>query len=202
MVITMKRSRISIIGAGGHGRVIADIARLNGYETVMFFDDGDVPGIAGKVTDSLAHVEDADFFVAIGNCEVRKRISAELTLKGANIVSLVHPRATVASDVSIGDGVAVMAGAVINPGAVIGDGAIINTSSSVDHDCRVGQYTHVSVGAHVAGTVNIGERVFVCAGATVINNVNICDGAVIAAGAVVIKDITEPGTYKGVPARR
>lgn len=90
----------------------------------------------------------------------------------------------------------------MNPGAVIGKGCIINTCASVDHDCRVEDFVHVSVGAHVAGTVRIGERTWVGAGATVSNNVRICDDCMIGAGAVVVKDIMERGTYVGVPAER
>lgn len=94
-----------------------------------------------------------------------------------------------------------MANAVINPGSVIGDGGIINTASSVDHDNVIGNFTHIAVGAHTAGTVKIGECVWLGIGAIVSNNVNICSGCVIGAGAVVIKDIGEAGTYIGVPAR-
>jgi UDP-3-O-[3-hydroxymyristoyl] glucosamine N-acyltransferase len=93
-----------------------------------------------------------------------------------------------------------MAGAVVNCGSEIHDGAIINTCASVDHDCMIGDFCHISVGVHIAGTVNIGNEVFVCAGATVINNLNICGECVIGAGAVVIKNIESVGTYLGVPA--
>ena len=95
-----------------------------------------------------------------------------------------------------------MAGVVINPGAQIGKGCIINTSSSVDHDCQIEDYVHISVGAHLSGTIEVGERTWIGAGATVSNNVNICGGCTIGAGAVVVKDITESGTYVGVPAKK
>ena len=86
-------------------------------------------------------------------------------------------------------------------GAKIGQGCIINTASSVDHDCVLGDFVHVAVGAHLCGTVTIGNATWIGAGATVSNNVNICGECTIGAGAVVVKDITEPGTYIGVPAR-
>lgn len=195
----MECRQIAIIGAGGHGRVVADIARLCGYETILFFDDGDVPGRVGSVADVDAYLNTSDVFVAIGNNRVRKMITERLLKKP---VTLVHPKAVVAGDAVLGCGVVVMAGAVVNPGATIGDGAIINTGSSVDHDCIVGPYVHISVGAHLAGTVCVGEGVFICAGAVVINNICVCDHAVIGAGAVVVKDIAEPGTYIGIPARK
>lgn len=198
----MDERRILIIGAGGHGRVLADIARLNGYTSVRFLDDGNVPGLAGKVADFVKFTDTSDFFVAIGNNAVRKRISERLAEGGARIVNLIHPAAVIAGDVQLGTGIAAMAGAVVNSGAKIGDGVILNTCSSVDHDCVIGDYVHISIGAHLAGTVRVGEGCFICAGATVINNIDICEQCTVAAGAVVVRNITQPGTYKGVPAKK
>lgn len=195
----MKCRQIAIIGAGGHGRVVADIARLCGYDSILFFDDQELPGRAGTVGDVDAYLNASDVFVAIGNNTVRKNITERLAKKP---VTLIHPQAVVARDVELGCGVVVMAGAVINPGAKIGDGVIINTCSSVDHDCTVGAYTHISVGAHLAGTVHIGKSGFICAGAVVINNTCVCNHVIVGAGAVVVKDITEAGTYIGIPARK
>lgn len=195
----MECRQIAIIGAGGHGRVAADIAKLCGYQKVLFFDDGDVPGRVGSVSDVDAYLDTSDVFVAIGNNRVRKMITERLPKKP---VTLVHPKAVVAGNVELGCGAVIMAGAVVNPGVKIGEGAIVNTGSSVDHDCIVGAYVHISVGAHLAGTVYVGEGVFICAGAVVINNICVCDNAVIGAGAVVVKNIAEPGTYIGVPARK
>ena len=94
-----------------------------------------------------------------------------------------------------------MAGAVVNADAVIGKGCIINTCSSVDHDCTISDFVHVSVGAHIAGTVNVGDRTWIGIGAVVSNNINICADCKIGAGAAVVKDIDMEGTYVGVPAR-
>ena len=94
-----------------------------------------------------------------------------------------------------------MAGTVINPGSVIGRGCIINTCASVDHDCKLGDYVHVAVGAHLTGSVEIGDGTWIGAGAVINNNVAVCSGCMIGAGAVVVKDIAEVGIYIGVPAR-
>lgn len=191
-----------IIGAGGHGRVVADIARLSGYKEIYFLDDDVKNSLAcGKIEEFLKYIPDSLFFVAIGNNAVRERFFKEIKGKGGIIVNLVHPSAVIANDVNWGRGIAVMAGAVINTGAKIGDGCIINTASSVDHDCKIGKFVHISVGAHLAGTVEVGERTFVGAGATVINNINVVSDCIIGAGAVVVKDIEIKGTYMGVPAR-
>lgn len=196
--------KLVIIGASGHGKVVANIARKNGYSEIVFFDDdesihecGGYP-IIGK--SSEAGTIDSDVIIGIGNAGVRKRIQESVDEN--KIVTLIHPDAVVADDVVIGAGTVVMAGAVINPGTHIGKGCIINTCSSVDHDCKVGDYVHISVGSHLCGTVNVGDRTWIGAGATVSNNISICPDCMIGAGAVVIKNIEEAGTYVGVPAEK
>lgn len=194
-------NRLVIIGASGHGKVVADIARLNGYEDIAFLDDDEnVKECAGyPVVGKSADAPAGEVFVAVGNAEARKRLT-EL-YKDREQPVLIHPSAVVAGDVKIGKGTVIMAGAVINPDARIGKGCIVNTSSSVDHDCVVEDYVHIAVGAHLSGTVAVGEKTWIGTGATVSNNVSICGGCMIGAGAVVIKDIDKPGTYVGVPAK-
>lgn len=196
--------KLTIIGASGHGKVVADIARHCGYEEMEFLDDDtsvtscyDIP-VAG--TSTRASQTENDLFVAIGNARIRKRLME--TYKYKVFPVLVHPGAVIGGNVRIRDGTVVMAGAVINPCADIGKGVIINTCSSVDHDCVIHDYVHVAVGAHICGNVEIGEGTWIGAGSTVSNNVRICNGCIIGAGAVVLKDIDEPGTYIGVPAKR
>jgi sugar O-acyltransferase (sialic acid O-acetyltransferase NeuD family) len=196
--------KIVIIGASGHGKVVADIARRNGYDDIRFLDDnaevrmcGGYP-VIGKCCD--AQNIDTDVIVAIGNADIRQRIQG--TIVQEHLVTLIHPNAVVAEDVIIGKGSVVMAGVVINPGTVIGRGCIINTCSSIDHDCRVGDFVHVSVGSHLCGTVVVENGTWIGAGATVSNNISICSNSMIGAGAVVVKNIERKGTYVCVPARK
>lgn len=196
-------NRLIIIGASGHGKVIADIARLNGYKDIVFLDNNpSVQACAGWPVvgpDTRVNELEGDVFIAIGKGGIRKRLMEKYLAR--SFPTLIHPAAVVAESASIGIGSAVMAGAVINPDARIGKGCIVNTSSSVDHDCAVADYVHVSVGAHLCGTVTVGEGTWIGAGTIVKNNVNICGGCMIGAGAVVVKDIATPGTYVGVPAK-
>lgn len=196
--------QLLIIGASGHGKVVADIAELTEYNSILFFDDNDKLKECGKyhVIGKSLDIDkyDGDFIVAIGNAKIRERLLESLSER--NVPILIHPNSTIASTVEIGGGTVVMAGAVINADAVIGKGCIINTCSSVDHDCIIGNYSHISVGAHIAGNVHVGDRTWIGAGATISNNINICSDCMIGAGAVVIKNINENGTYVGVPARR
>ncbi len=200
--------KLIIIGAGGHGRVVADIAAsTEQYSEILFLDDDERKQVSpyrlsGKASDFINYISDSDFVVAVGSNIVRAQLVKKLELSGAHLASLIHKSAVIGSNVTIGKGSVIGAGAVVNNGATIGNGVIINTCASVDHDCVIGNYTHVSVGAHIAGSVSVGENCFVCAGVTVINNVNICDNCVIGAGATVIGNITEGGTYIGTPTKK
>lgn len=198
--------KIAIIGASGHGKVVADIADKLGYDPIVFLDDdesvkqcGDYP-VVGKSTD--AESLRCNVFVAVGNIKIRRRIQKMLENAGVPIPTLIHPNAVVAKDVKIGKGTVIMAGAVINPGSVLGEGCIINTCASVDHDCNVGDYVHVAVGAHLCGTVEIGEDTWVGAGALISNNRYVCPDCMIGAGAVVVRNIRDAATYVGVPAKK
>lgn len=196
--------KLAIIGASGHGKVIADIAVQNRYEEIVFFDD-DVSiqeccgyPVIGKIAN--AKEIDADIIVGIGNPIIRKKIQDSFGEK--KIATLIHPSAVIADSVIIGVGTVIMAGAVVNPGTRIGMGCIINTSSSVDHDCRVGNFVHVAVGSHLCGNVIVGEKTWIGAGTIVSNNISICGSCMLGAGSVVVKNIVETGTYIGTPARK
>ena len=200
--------KLLIVGAGGHGAVVANVAdEMRIYSQIAFLDDGEKDSclgfsVLGRVKDAAIFVGEYEFFVAIGNGTTRERIMQDLKNQGAVIATLVHPKSVVAKSVTLGEGTVVMAGAVIEPRAVIGEGCIINTSASVNHDVVLGNYTHVAVGAHVAGSVCVGARSWIGVGAAVKNNVNIGSDCIIGAGGVVVKDCIETGTYVGVPAKR
>lgn len=207
-----RKSNIAILGASGHGKVAADIARFEGYEQIFFLDDdtskhrNGVYPVVGTISDFLRSYSaenmrqsDFDVFVAIGNNSMRKQISEQLPVQP---ITLIHPAAVIDRTAVISNGSVVMAGAIVNADARIGHGCIINTGASVDHDCVLGDHVHISPGAHIAGTVNIGEKTWFGVGSCCVNNVNIAADCVVGAGAVVIGDINESGTYVGCPAVR
>lgn len=197
-------NKLIIIGASGHGKVVADIAEKCGYTDIVFLDnDPSVSSCAGYPVlgpDTMIPELDGDVFIAVGKAMIREKLMTRDAEREFPI--LIHPSAVIAESVELGIGSVVMAGAVINPGVKIGSGCIVNTSSSIDHDCIVGDYCHIAVGAHLCGTVEVGKNTWIGAGAIVSNNVNICGNCMIGAGAVVIKDIDEPGIYVGVPAKQ
>lgn len=203
------RKKLLIIGASGHGKVAADIAlKMKRWEQIAFLDDNaaltEIVGhqVIGRTKDVHAFIDQYDVFVGIGNNAVRARIQTELEYLGATIPILVHPDAKIGERVEIGSGSIVMAGAVINCCTKIGRGCIVNTSCSIDHDSELHHYVHVSPGVHIAGNVKVGNRTWLGIGSVVSNNVSIVGSCIIGAGAVVVKDITEHGTYIGVPVRR
>lgn len=199
--------KLIIIGASGHGKVVADIAEKSGYGDIRFLDDDstlkDCLGypVVGATADAERYPK-YEFIVAIGNPSIRENVQRMLENKQLKVATLIHPNAVVAKGVSIGAGTVVMAGAVVNPSCKIGKGCIINTSASVDHDNVLSDYVHVSVGSHLAGNVSVGAYTWIGAGAVVSNNISVCSRCMIGAGAVVVRDIDESGTYIGVPARK
>lgn len=203
------KDKLIIIGASGHGKVVADIAiKMNKWQSIAFLDDDESIKtsmgleVIGKTAVAVPYKDESDFFVAIGSNATREKIQEKLMDEGLNLVSLVHPSAVIGTDVEVDIGTAVMAGVVINSSSRIGKGCIINTSSSLDHDNLIEEYVHISPGASLAGTVKVGKGSWLGIGSIVSNNVNICSGCKVGAGAVVVKDITEPGTYVGVPVRK
>ncbi len=203
------KEKLLIIGASGHGKVVADIAiKMNKWKSIAFLDDDESINtsmgleVIGKTSDVFTYKDEADLFVAIGNNDTREKIQKEFEAEGLSIASLVHPSAVIGTDVEVGIGTAVMAGVVINSASMIGKGCIINTSCSLDHDNMIEDYVHISPGANLAGTVRIGKGSWIGIGSVISNNVNICRSCKVGAGAVVVKDITEPGIYVGVPVRR
>jgi sugar O-acyltransferase (sialic acid O-acetyltransferase NeuD family) len=203
------RSKLVIIGAGGHGKVVADIAlKMNKWESISFLDDNksikSLSGfdVIGTIGDALNYKDEADFFVAIGNNAKREALLKEFFDKGFSIVSLVHPNCILGSDVTIEVGTVIMAGVVVNSSTHIGKGCILNTQCNIDHDNIIEDYVHISPGVNLAGTVFIGSHSWIGIGSTVSNNVKIVSCCIIGAGSLVLKDITVPGTYVGAPVQR
>ena len=203
-------NRLVIIGAGGHSKVVADIALLSqGYNQILYLDDGQPVGtqlkggkVVGKVSDwQRWQAPDSEFFVAIGNNAVRKELFDMMFAANAAFATLIHPSAIIADCVSIDVATLIVAGAVINPATEIGKGCIINTSSSVDHDCVIKDFVHIAPGCSLAGTITLGEQCFLGIGSKIIPGVTVGAQVTVGAGAVVVRDIDEGLTVVGCPAK-
>lgn len=204
--------RTLLYGAGGHGRVVADIvASLSRLELAGFIDDdsalhGRVLGGAPVLGSSAAlpgllseGVRGA--IVTVGRNVVRMRLAGEMEQLGFELVAAVHPSAVLAPEVTVGRGTVVMAGVVVNTGSTVGDNVILNTGATIDHDCQVEDGSHVSPGVHLAGGVHLERGVHVGIGANIIESISIGPGATIGAGAVVLRDVGPGETWVGNPAR-
>lgn len=201
-------SNLIIIGAGGHGRVVAESAELSGrWNCIEFLDDNlardercdDWP-VVGTLQ-SLDQHQGVDFFVAIGDNETRHKLYLEGQQCGLNAVSIIHPKASVSRYAHLGVGCFVSSGAIINIGALIGDYSIVNTGATVDHDCKTGDAVHISPGANVSGGVFIGCCSWIGTGVSIKNDVVIGKNVVVGVGAAVVSNLEEGRTYAGIPAR-
>jgi sugar O-acyltransferase (sialic acid O-acetyltransferase NeuD family) len=201
--------RLAILGASGHGKVVADAADCLGWDTIDFFDDawpqnGAIGAwtIEGDTETLLTQLAAYDgVVVAIGHNLTRMQKHAELASKGAPLVSIVHPAAMISRHASIGAGSVVMASAVVNVDTKLGEACIINTGATIDHDCQLGDGVHVSPGAHLAGGVVVDEYSWIGIGASVRQQIHIGTGVIVGAGAVVIHNVPDYCKVAGVPAR-
>lgn len=201
-------SRLALLGASGHGKVVADSALAAGWRQVVFFDDA-WPSrltcgswhVAGDTARLLARLSDFDgVAVAIGDCAVRWKKQQLLTAANARMATIIHPRCWVSPFAKVGAGSVVMAGAVINVDASIGAACIVNTGATVDHDCTLADAVHVSPGAHLSGNVSVADRSWIGVGACIRQGIAVGAGVTVGAGAVVVAPVAAGLTVVGCPA--
>ncbi len=192
------KNTLLILGAGGHGRAVAEAALLSGqWQAICFLDDrwpglSELHGIAvvGKPDDLAAHAGAGSAAIAaVGNNALRERWSQLIEAAGLPLATVIHPRAFVSDDAEVGSGVAVMAMAMVGVGAVLGQGAIVNANATVDHDAILGAYAHLGVGVQLAGGVKVGARAWLQAGCCAGYQVVVEDGALLAPGTVLSNQV-------------
>jgi sugar O-acyltransferase (sialic acid O-acetyltransferase NeuD family) len=204
---------ILIVGAGGHGQVVADIL-LAGHRAgdgdlpIGFVDDD--PELQGKFCLGLpvlgpilrlnAFTHDA-VIVALGDNADRSRVFALLRDKAEAFAIARHPAALIAKSAVVGPGTMICAGVIVNPMTNIGADVILNTGCTIDHHNEIGDHVHVAPGVHLGGEVSVGEGALVGIGATVMPGRRIGAWSVVGAGAVVVQDVPDHAVVVGVPAR-
>ena len=208
-VVKRMTRRLGIIGAGGHGKVAADVAQRCGWDEVVFFDDraesGPFEHAHWQVVDHPGEIESYRcnaIFVAIGNAMARQQWCERVVELALPLASLVDPGAIVSEYAQIEPGVLIVAGAVINVDSQVRRGAIVNTRASVDHDCIVGAYSHICPATALAGGVIVGERSWIGIGSQVKQSVTIGSDVMVGAGSTVLSDIPDSVTVVGTPARQ
>lgn len=203
-----------LLGAGGHARVLHALAVAAGYPVIGLCDPDlatrgvihwfGIPVLGGDGV--LADIDPVGTGLINGvgqlvGSQGRQRIYTEMRTAGFCFPPLIHPTAWVAPDVTLSDGVQVMAGSIVQPGCTIGDNTILNTRSSIDHDCALGAHVHIAPGATLCGGVRVDDGAFIAAGAVLIQGVHVGAGAVVGAGTALTRDIAAGQTRLGAASR-
>jgi sugar O-acyltransferase (sialic acid O-acetyltransferase NeuD family) len=201
-------TRVVVLGAGGHGKVLAYVLRLGGHEVVGFTDDDEA--LHGRQVlglqvlgpnDRVPELPIEAAIVGIGNNRWRRAWYERLLSYGVPLANAVHPTALLAQGVVLGQGVAILANVSVNVEAAIGSNVILNTSALVGHDCQIQDHAHVGPGAVLCGAVRVGREACLGAAAVVIPECTIGEGSVVGAGTVVLRDTPDHSVVVGNPGR-
>lgn len=200
-----------LYGGGGQGKVVLDIVQEAGRDRIIGILDDDpqrrgeefqgYPILGGAEVLADPRHRQALVLVALGDNRQREAVARRVAALERRFGQAIHPAAHLAKSVRVGPGTVIMAGVVINPDVVIAEHVVVNTASSIDHDCTVGSFVHISPGVRLAGGVVVGHGAHIGIGASVLTGVRIGRGAVVGAGAVVIEDVGDDATVMGVPAK-
>lgn len=208
-------SKLLLLGAGGHGKVLAETALSSGiytnitflddrYKELGFFYDKHGYSVVGPLSQSLHPKTPEEYPVAMvsfGLSSLRLKWLDLLSSMGYHIPVLAHPTAWISRSASIGMGTVILAHATVQAGAFVGRGTICNNACSLDHDVYVGEGVHICPGVRIAGHVQIGDRSWIGIGSSVIQQVRIGSDVTVGAGAAVVSDLPDGVTALGVPAR-
>ena len=215
MALPTKNISIFILGAGGHAKVLLDCLRFRNDINILGILDIDpkrvghsilgIP-VIGQEDDLLKnHSPDSVQLVnGIGSTGItnqRENIFKKFKKAGFLFFNVIHPTAYIGADVSLGEGVQLMAGCTIQPGSRIGNNVTVNTHAAIDHDCDIADHVHIAPGAICCGEVTIGQGTHLGCGAIVRQRITIGEQSLIAAGSVVIRDTISHSKVAGVPAK-
>lgn len=189
---------IYIYGASGHGLVVADIAKLCGYEEIIFIDDGENNYPSFEDIKENNHIP---ITFGVGNNTIRSKLFEKAKNCDFKIVTLIHPNSVISSSVRIGEGTVVMPNVVINSNATVGNAVILNTSSIIEHECTIDDFVHISPNVALAGNVTIGQFSHIGIGSSIIQGKIIGSNCIIGAGSVVVKNINNSKKAYGNPCK-
>ncbi len=201
--------KLAILGAGGHGKVAAEIAEKQGWDKIDFYDvswpdlkqSGDWYIVGDETQFFKCNADYDSIFVAIGDNGIRREKLEQLQTIGCKAATLIAASATISPRASIGDGVLIAEGTCISVDTTIGDGVIINTGATVDHDCIIDSFAHICPGVNLSGSVRIGESSWIGTGSSIIPGITVGKMVMAGAGSVIINDIPAASTIAGVPAK-
>lgn len=189
--------KLSLFGYGGHAR---EVARQIDQPIVFFVDDL----YSNEFTKPISQFDPQRYMlmVAVSDIVERKKIVDRLP-KETKYFTFIHPTALIMDkSVSLDEGGFIGAYSILTTNIKIGKHFIINRGNHIGHDTEIGDYFSAMPGAIVSGNVKIGNQCYLGTNSTIIEKKNICDNVIIGAGATVVRDITERGTYVGVPTKK
>ncbi len=199
--------RVIVAGSGGHSRSVVSLLKNCGYAVTGIYDVSYVPGMTETVcgVSIIGRLEDipgdVPLILAVG--DNRKRGELFERHRGSVVSdAIIHPSSLIENNVSLGEANLLMAKSCLNYGVSLGNNNILNTGCIIEHECVIGNNNHLAVGAILCGRATVGDYCMIGAGSVIIDTVTLCGGVTVGAGSTVTRDITEPGTYAGSPARK
>lgn len=192
-----------IVGAGGTGRETLDVAIALGIAVPAFVDEVEAGAeVRGRpVVARSGAPAGAGYVVGIADPVARRRLSLELEDQGLHPVTLVHPRAVIGPETTLGAGCVVMANAHVSSSVRLGAHVQVQYNATVGHECVLDDFVTVYPGANVAGTVHLEEDVTVGSNACVLQGLRVGRGTFVGAGAVVTRELAAGLVVVGIPAR-
>lgn len=206
----MKR-KLLLLGGGGHCHSVIDsVLSLGIYDEIGIIDSTDVPclgipviGVDEDIPELIKMGWNEAFITvgSVGNTRIRRKLYGMLKGYDLTIPAIIDPTAIVVRGTKIQEGTFVGKRAVINTGATLGACCIINTGAIVEHDCKIGDFSHISPGCTLCGQVVVGQDTHVGAGAVVRQLVEVGDRVMIGAGSVVVKNMSSDVQAYGNPCK-
>lgn len=206
--------KIFILGAGGHTKVLLDCLQAQNISVSGIFDVE--PNQIGKtilgipvvgieedlLTQYLpSQIQLVNGIGSIGRTSQRQKVFTKFKDAGYEFLNVMHGSVYIGQEVSLGEGVQLMARSTVQPGCRIGQNVILNTHASLDHDCVVGDHVHIAPGVVCCGGVSIGHGTHIGSGAVILQGIRIENNCLVAAGSIVTRDIIAGSQVCGVPAK-
>jgi len=199
-----------IIGAGGLGREIEYLlidSPIKGHNLIGYLDD-DMGALDNypseyKILDKISSFifnESHSVILAISDNNFRKKLYDELKDK-VEIINYIHPSSKLSTYFDFESPCLICREILFYPNIKLGSNILINNRCIIAHDVVIKNNVSIMNYVVLSGHVTVGENVYIGSNATIIPGITIGDNIKIGAGSVVVKDLKEPGTYVGNPAK-